>query len=75
MGVSTNWWCMCLSVGTLRHDSVPEVGEDAVNTVGPSASSTALTEEEQEELRSELAKVKHPSVLEISRHHSHFFLN
>ncbi|XP_057210007.1 tumor protein D52 isoform X3 [Triplophysa rosa] len=44
--------------GTQRQDSVPEVGEDAVNTVGPSASSTALTEEEQAELRSELAKVE-----------------
>lgn len=54
---------MCLSVGTQRQDSVPEVGEDAVNTVGPSASSTALTEEEQAELHSELAKVKHPLVL------------
>ncbi|KAA0710516.1 Tumor protein D52 [Triplophysa tibetana] len=44
--------------GTQRQDSVPEVGEDAVNTVGPSASSTALTEEEQAELHSELAKVE-----------------
>ncbi|XP_051519916.1 tumor protein D52-like isoform X3 [Myxocyprinus asiaticus] len=44
--------------GTQRPDSIPEVGEDAVNTVGPSASTTALTEEEQAELRSELAKVE-----------------
>ncbi|KAI4901988.1 hypothetical protein NFI96_017211 [Prochilodus magdalenae] len=45
--------------GTQRPDSVPEVGEDAVTTVGqPDSSSPALTEEEQEELRNELAKVE-----------------
>ncbi|XP_051991120.1 tumor protein D52 isoform X4 [Xyrauchen texanus] len=44
--------------GTQRPDSIPEVGEDAVNTVGPSASTMALTEEEQAELHSELAKVE-----------------
>ncbi|XP_017549332.1 tumor protein D52 isoform X4 [Pygocentrus nattereri] len=44
--------------GTQRPDSTPEVGEDAVTTVGQPASSTALTEEEQEELRNELAKVE-----------------
>ncbi|KAI1901662.1 hypothetical protein AGOR_G00036700 [Albula goreensis] len=42
--------------GTPRPDSIPEVGEDAVTTV--SQATTALTEEEQEELRSELAKVE-----------------
>lgn len=69
-----NLWCMCLSVGTQRQDFVPEVGEDAVNTVGPSASSPALTEEEQAELRSELAKVKHHSAL-VSLTSIHFSLN
>ncbi|KAL7829458.1 hypothetical protein AOLI_G00303430 [Acnodon oligacanthus] len=44
--------------GTQRPDSIPEVGEDAVTTVGQPASSTALTEEEQEELHNELAKVE-----------------
>ncbi|KAL6456896.1 hypothetical protein MHYP_G00338590 [Metynnis hypsauchen] len=44
--------------GTQRPDSIPEVGEDAVTTVGQPASSIALTEEEQEELRNELAKVE-----------------
>lgn len=43
---------------TKRQDFMPEVGEDAVNTVEPTASSTALSEEEQAELRSELAKVE-----------------
>lgn len=45
---------MC--AGSQRPDSIPEVGEDAASSVQP-ASSTALTEEEQEELRSELVKV------------------
>ncbi|XP_055074902.1 tumor protein D52 isoform X3 [Misgurnus anguillicaudatus] len=44
--------------GTKRQDFIPEVGEDAVNTVEPTASSTALSEEEQAELRNELAKVE-----------------
>ncbi|XP_051526846.1 tumor protein D52-like isoform X3 [Myxocyprinus asiaticus] len=44
--------------GTQRPDSIPEVGEDAANTVGPSPSSMALTEEEQAELYSELVKVE-----------------
>ncbi|XP_058233695.1 tumor protein D52 isoform X1 [Hemibagrus wyckioides] len=43
--------------GSQRPDSIPEVGEDAASSVQP-ASSTALTEEEQEELRSELVKVE-----------------
>ncbi|XP_072532115.1 tumor protein D52 isoform X3 [Salminus brasiliensis] len=44
--------------GIQRPDSIPEVGEDAVTTVGQTAPSTALTEEEQEELRNELTKVE-----------------
>ncbi|TSK31484.1 Tumor protein D52 [Bagarius yarrelli] len=40
-----------------RPDSIPEVGEDAASTLQP-ASSTGLTEEEQEELHSELVKVE-----------------
>ncbi|XP_035283900.1 tumor protein D52 isoform X4 [Anguilla anguilla] len=42
--------------GTPRPDSIPEVGEDAGAAVG--VSPTALTQEEQEELRNELAKVE-----------------
>lgn len=38
----------------LRTDSIPEVGEDAAATVGMAET---LSEEEQEELRRELAKV------------------
>ncbi|KPP72399.1 tumor protein D52-like [Scleropages formosus] len=41
--------------GSTRPDSIPEVGEDAASSVSGSAS--ALTEEEQEELRNELAKL------------------
>ncbi|OXB63969.1 UNVERIFIED_CONTAM: hypothetical protein H355_010175, partial [Colinus virginianus] len=41
--------------GLLRTDSIPEVGEDAAATVGMSES---LSEEEQNELRKELAKVE-----------------
>lgn len=48
---------ICVSAGTPRPDSIPEVGEDAVTTVGQGASSIGLTEEEQEELRNELVKV------------------
>lgn len=44
--------------GIQRPDSIPEVGEDAVTTVEQTAPSTALTEEEQEELRNELTKVE-----------------
>ncbi|XP_007249371.3 tumor protein D52 isoform X4 [Astyanax mexicanus] len=44
--------------GIQRPDSIPEVGEDAVTTVGETTPSTALTEEEQEELRNELIKVE-----------------
>ncbi|KAM9494424.1 tumor protein D52 [Clarias gariepinus] len=40
-----------------RPDSIPEVGEDAASSVQPE-SDTGLTEEEQEELRSELVKVE-----------------
>lgn len=39
-------------------DSAPEVGEDAVTSVGASASTPALTEEEHQELQEELAKVE-----------------
>lgn len=45
--------------GARRPDSLAEVGEDAVTTVGPPGPpGPALTEEEQEELREELAKVE-----------------
>uniref|UniRef100_A0A3B1IGF9 Tumor protein D52 n=1 Tax=Astyanax mexicanus TaxID=7994 RepID=A0A3B1IGF9_ASTMX len=44
--------------GIQRPDCIPEVGEDAVTTVGETTPSTALTEEEQEELRNELIKVE-----------------
>lgn len=43
-----------LPLGLLRTDSIPEVGEDAAATVGMSET---LSEEEQNELRKELAKV------------------
>lgn len=42
------------SQGLLRSDSIPEVGEDAAATVGMAET---LSEEEQDELRKELAKV------------------
>ncbi|XP_015711313.1 tumor protein D52 isoform X3 [Coturnix japonica] len=42
-------------LGLLRTDSIPEVGEDAAATVGMSET---LSEEEQNELRKELAKVE-----------------
>ncbi|XP_067112036.1 tumor protein D52 isoform X1 [Osmerus mordax] len=42
--------------GAQRPESLAEVGEDAVTTVGQSV--PALTEQEQEELREELAKVE-----------------
>ncbi|XP_013027878.1 tumor protein D52 isoform X5 [Anser cygnoides] len=41
--------------GLLRTDSIPEVGEDAAATVGMAET---LSEEEQDELRRELAKVE-----------------
>lgn len=40
--------------GLLRSDSIPEAGEDAAATVGMAET---LSEEEQDELRKELAKV------------------
>lgn len=46
----------CARAGAQRPDSIPEVGEDAASTMQP-ASGTALTEEEQAELHSELVKV------------------
>lgn len=45
---------ICSPLGLLRTDSIPEVGEDAAATVGMAET---LSEEEQEELRRELAKV------------------
>nr|XP_020453222.1 tumor protein D52 isoform X2 [Monopterus albus] len=45
--------------GSTQHpDSVPEVGEDAVTSVGPSPPPPALTEEERQELQEELLKVE-----------------
>ncbi|XP_068584635.1 tumor protein D52 isoform X1 [Cebidichthys violaceus] len=47
--------------GSQQHpDSAPEVGEDAVTSVGPSAPPPppAMTEEEQQELQEELVKVE-----------------
>ncbi|XP_029938098.1 tumor protein D52-like isoform X1 [Salarias fasciatus] len=45
--------------GTQEHsDSVPEVGEDAMASVGPPPSAPAMTEEERQELQQELAKVE-----------------
>ncbi|XP_063041469.1 tumor protein D52 isoform X2 [Engraulis encrasicolus] len=41
-----------------RPDSIPEVGEDAVTTVGPPSPPPGLTEEERLELTSELEKVE-----------------
>uniref|UniRef100_A0A9J7ZAN1 Tumor protein D52 n=1 Tax=Cyprinus carpio carpio TaxID=630221 RepID=A0A9J7ZAN1_CYPCA len=46
-----------LGTGPKSPDFIPEVGEDAVNAV-PSSPYMALTEEEQAELHSELAKVE-----------------
>ncbi|XP_047186222.1 tumor protein D52 isoform X4 [Scophthalmus maximus] len=39
-------------------DSVPEMGEDAVTSVGPSPLPPAMTEEERQELQEELFKVE-----------------
>ncbi|KAM7373209.1 hypothetical protein PAMP_008081 [Pampus punctatissimus] len=45
--------------GSQQHpDSVPEVGEDAVTTVNPAPPTSALTEEERQELQEELFKVE-----------------
>ncbi|XP_042363073.1 tumor protein D52 [Plectropomus leopardus] len=45
--------------GSQQHpDSVPEVGEDAVTSVGPSPPPPAMTEEERQELQEELVKVE-----------------
>lgn len=45
--------------GSQQHsDSVPEVGEDAVTSVGPPPPPPAMTEEEQQELQEELVKVE-----------------
>uniref|UniRef100_A0A8C9X5F4 Tumor protein D52 n=1 Tax=Sander lucioperca TaxID=283035 RepID=A0A8C9X5F4_SANLU len=45
--------------GSQQHpDSVPEVGEDAVTSVGPSSAPPAMTEEERQELQEELVKVE-----------------
>ncbi|XP_039676108.1 tumor protein D52 isoform X2 [Perca fluviatilis] len=45
--------------GSQQHpDSVPEVGEDAATSVGPSSAPPAMTEEERQELQEELVKVE-----------------
>ncbi|KAM6904296.1 tumor protein D52 isoform 2-T2 [Lycodopsis pacificus] len=45
--------------GSQQHpDSVPEVGEDAVTSVGPPPLPPAMTKEEQQELQEELFKVE-----------------
>ncbi|XP_044026658.1 tumor protein D52 isoform X2 [Siniperca chuatsi] len=45
--------------GSQQHpDSVPEMGEDAVMSVGPSSPPPAMTEEERQELQEELVKVE-----------------
>ncbi|XP_028453028.1 tumor protein D52 isoform X2 [Perca flavescens] len=45
--------------GSQQHpDSVPEVGEDAATSVGPSSATPAMTEEERQELQEELVKVE-----------------
>lgn len=45
--------------GSQQHpDSVPEMGEDAVTSVGPSSPPPAMTEEERQELQEELVKVE-----------------
>ncbi|GLD73377.1 tumor protein D52 isoform X2 [Lates japonicus] len=46
-------------VGSQQHpDSVPEVGEDAVTSVGSASPPPAMTEEERQELQEELVKVE-----------------
>lgn len=49
---------ICLSGSQLHPDAVPEVGEDAVTSVSPPVSLTAMTEEERQELHEELIKVR-----------------
>ncbi|KAM9340482.1 tumor protein D52 [Symphorus nematophorus] len=45
--------------GSQQHsDSAPEMGEDAVTSVGPSSPPPVLTEEERQELQEELVKVE-----------------
>uniref|UniRef100_A0A4W6DZ21 Tumor protein D52 n=1 Tax=Lates calcarifer TaxID=8187 RepID=A0A4W6DZ21_LATCA len=45
--------------GSQQHpDSVPEVGEDAVTSVGSASPPPAMTEEERQELQEELVKVE-----------------
>ncbi|XP_028453030.1 tumor protein D52 isoform X3 [Perca flavescens] len=44
--------------GLCHPDSVPEVGEDAATSVGPSSATPAMTEEERQELQEELVKVE-----------------
>uniref|UniRef100_G3NGP2 Tumor protein D52 n=1 Tax=Gasterosteus aculeatus TaxID=69293 RepID=G3NGP2_GASAC len=45
--------------GNLKHpDSIPEVGEDAATSVGPSPAPPAMTQEEQQELQEKLVKVE-----------------
>ncbi|XP_040044930.1 tumor protein D52 isoform X4 [Gasterosteus aculeatus] len=39
-------------------DSIPEVGEDAATSVGPSPAPPAMTQEEQQELQEKLVKVE-----------------
>ncbi|XP_070777471.1 tumor protein D52 isoform X1 [Enoplosus armatus] len=47
------------SRGSQQHpDSVPEMGEDAVTSVGPSSPPPTMTEEERQELQEELVKVE-----------------
>ncbi|EPY73876.1 tumor protein D52 [Camelus ferus] len=50
-----NFFLFTLQQGLLRTDPVPEEGEDAAAMIGTTES---LSEEEQEELRKELAKVE-----------------
>ncbi|XP_068432310.1 tumor protein D52 isoform X1 [Clinocottus analis] len=45
--------------GSQHHpESVPEMGEDAATSIGPSPPPPAMTEEEQQELQEELVKVE-----------------
>ncbi|XP_077732592.1 tumor protein D52 isoform X2 [Canis aureus] len=52
---SIGYWLVLRTHGLLRTDPVPEEGEDVVATIG---ATETLSEEEQEELRRELAKVE-----------------
>lgn len=42
----------------LLSDSVPEVGEDAVTSIGSSPPQPAMSDEERQELQEELVKVR-----------------